>query len=149
MIIKQMTVGNMAVCCYIVGCEDTGKGIVIDPGGDDGKVINMIRKEKITIEYIVNTHGHPDHFGLAAGIRDMVEHPIEVFIHPEDAWRVSPRNFEDELWCGGFEDLRAMVDMPQDELEKLKQGIARFYSLCDALTDVSFMVNGDEFDGDF
>ena len=100
------------------------------------------------IERIVITHGHPDHFGLAARIRDMIEHPIEVFIHPEDAWRVSPRNFEDELWAEGFEDLRAIVDMPKDELEKLKQGIAGFYLLCDPLTDVSFMEDGDEFDGD-
>ena len=61
MLIKQMTVGTMAVCCYIVGCEDTGEGIVIDPGGDDEKVIDMIKKEKISIKYIVNTHGHPDH----------------------------------------------------------------------------------------
>lgn len=100
------------------------------------------------IERIIITHGHPDHFGLAAGIRDMIEHPIEVFIHPEDAWRVSPRSLEEELWGAGFEHLRAMVDMPRDELEKVKQGIARFYSLCDPLTDVSLMEDGDEFVGD-
>ena len=100
------------------------------------------------IERIIITHGHPDHFGLAARIRDLVEQPIEVFIHPEDAWRVSRRNFEEELWGSGFEGLRAMVDMPQHEMEEVKRGIARFYSLCDPLTDVSFMEDGDEFHGD-
>ncbi|PKN45488.1 MAG: MBL fold metallo-hydrolase, partial [Deltaproteobacteria bacterium HGW-Deltaproteobacteria-16] len=25
MIVKQLTVGSMAVCCYVVGCEETKK----------------------------------------------------------------------------------------------------------------------------
>jgi len=61
MIVKQLTVGMMGVCCYIVACEETGKGLVIDPGGDEEKILAACRNEKISIEYIVATHGHPDH----------------------------------------------------------------------------------------
>lgn len=82
MLIKQMTVGTMAVCCYIVGCEDTGEGIVIDPGGDDEKVIDMIKKEKISIKYIVNTHGHPDHVCGNARLKEETGAPIVM--HEED-----------------------------------------------------------------
>jgi glyoxylase-like metal-dependent hydrolase (beta-lactamase superfamily II) len=61
MLIRQMTVGSMAVCCYLVTCEKTRKAMLIDPGGDEKEVLAMIDKEKATLEYIVNTHGHPDH----------------------------------------------------------------------------------------
>ena len=44
------------------------------------------------IERIIITHGHMDHFGLAASILEAVGHPIECFIHEEDKWQVSSGN---------------------------------------------------------
>jgi len=35
MIIKQLTVGFMEVFCYILGCEETHMGLLIDPAGDE------------------------------------------------------------------------------------------------------------------
>jgi hydroxyacylglutathione hydrolase len=61
MIVKQMTVGSMAVCCYLVACEKTGRAMIIDPGGDEEDLLAMIKREGFSLEYIVNTHGHPDH----------------------------------------------------------------------------------------
>ena len=37
MIIKQMMVGQMAVFCYIVGCEQSLKCVLIDPAGREKK----------------------------------------------------------------------------------------------------------------
>lgn len=51
----------MAVCCYIVKCEETGQGLIIDPGGNDEDVLAMADKMGVNVKYIVNTHGHPDH----------------------------------------------------------------------------------------
>ena len=61
MIIRQKSVGSMAVCCYVLGCEETKKGVIIDPGGDEDTILAIVRDEGLTIEAIVNTHGHPDH----------------------------------------------------------------------------------------
>ncbi len=61
MIIKQLIVGNMEVCCYIVGCSKTGKGAVIDPGGDVDRILAAVEEMGLDIEYIIATHGHPDH----------------------------------------------------------------------------------------
>jgi glyoxylase-like metal-dependent hydrolase (beta-lactamase superfamily II) len=61
MIIKQLTVGIMGVCCYIVGCEKTGKCAVIDPGGDEERILAEVKRANQTMEYIIATHGHPDH----------------------------------------------------------------------------------------
>ncbi len=59
--LKQLVVGSMGVCCYIIGCETTGKGAVIDPGGDEKKILATVKEAGLAIDYIIATHGHPDH----------------------------------------------------------------------------------------
>ncbi len=61
MIIKQLVVGSMSVCCYVIGCPETKVGAVIDPGGSEDKIMVAVRQEGLQIKYIINTHGHPDH----------------------------------------------------------------------------------------
>ncbi|PID76650.1 MAG: MBL fold metallo-hydrolase, partial [Deltaproteobacteria bacterium] len=63
--VKQIIVGSMGVCCYILGCEKTGLGIVIDPGGSEDEILPEL--DGLNIKYIVATHGHADHVcGMAA-----------------------------------------------------------------------------------
>ncbi|MFH1217326.1 MAG: MBL fold metallo-hydrolase [Pseudomonadota bacterium] len=83
MLIKQMTVGSMAVCCYLVACEETRKGIVIDPGGDEGKILAMIEQEGVSLQYIVNTHGHPDHVCANGPVKK--ETGAKIVMHEDDA----------------------------------------------------------------
>lgn len=61
MLIKQMIVGSMAVCCYIVACENKKVAAVIDPGGDEGRIAAEAKNMGVKVEYIIATHGHPDH----------------------------------------------------------------------------------------
>jgi glyoxylase-like metal-dependent hydrolase (beta-lactamase superfamily II) len=61
MIIKQIEIGHMANFCYIVGCAETRKALVIDPGADVERILSAARDEGVVIESIVNTHGHSDH----------------------------------------------------------------------------------------
>ncbi len=61
MIIKQLIVGSMSVCCYVIGCSKTKIGAVIDPGGSEDKIMTAIQEEGLQVKYIINTHGHPDH----------------------------------------------------------------------------------------
>lgn len=61
MIFQQLIVGSMGVCSYIIGCEETKKGAVVDPGGDERRILSEVDKLGLDIEYIIATHGHPDH----------------------------------------------------------------------------------------
>jgi hydroxyacylglutathione hydrolase len=63
MLINKITIGNFKANCYIISCEETNKGVVIDPGGNVREIISYINKTKITLEYIFNTHFHADHTG--------------------------------------------------------------------------------------
>jgi glyoxylase-like metal-dependent hydrolase (beta-lactamase superfamily II) len=82
MLIKQMTVGSMAVCCYIVKCEETGQGAIIDPGGNDEDVLAMAEKMGLTVKYIINTHGHPDHVCGNGRIKEATG--AEIIMHSDD-----------------------------------------------------------------
>jgi len=59
--IKQIIVGSMAVCSYIIFCEKTKIAAVVDPGGDEDKILAEVEALGGNVEYIIATHCHPDH----------------------------------------------------------------------------------------
>ncbi len=61
MIVEQMLVGPMAVFCYIVGCEETREGVLIDPAGNEDSILRKLARLNLRPLYIINTHGHADH----------------------------------------------------------------------------------------
>lgn len=61
MLVKQLTVGMMGVCCYIVSCKETKHAAIIDPGGDEDRILDYCTQNQLQVQYIINTHGHPDH----------------------------------------------------------------------------------------
>jgi len=83
MIVKQLTVGSMAVCCYVVGCEETKKCCIIDPGGNEEMILSLCRSEGLTVEAIICTHGHPDHVCGNAKIQKATG--ASILMHQSDA----------------------------------------------------------------
>jgi hydroxyacylglutathione hydrolase len=63
--------------CTIIWCEATRKAVVIDPGGDVPRIQVAIQQTGVTIEKIWLTHGHIDHVGGAADLRDALGVKIE------------------------------------------------------------------------
>jgi hydroxyacylglutathione hydrolase len=83
MFLKQIQVGEMAVFAYIVGDLDTKEGLVIDPAAETDIILSEAEKNGVQIKYIVNTHGHVDHF---SGNADMKEKTgAKIIIHEADA----------------------------------------------------------------
>lgn len=77
---KTLVVGPLDVNCYIVWEGDSA--FVIDPGGDADLIARELKKEGLSVAYIINTHGHFDHVG---GDADMKALGGVLAIHPEDA----------------------------------------------------------------
>jgi hydroxyacylglutathione hydrolase len=63
--------------CTILICETTGKGAVVDPGGDIPLIRRAIEQTGAQVEKIFLTHGHADHAGGAAELREILGAPIE------------------------------------------------------------------------
>ncbi len=63
--------------CTLIWCEATRKAVVIDPGGDVPKIQAAIEQRNVSVEKIWLTHGHIDHVGGAAQLRDALKVEIE------------------------------------------------------------------------
>lgn len=84
--LKQLEVGYLPTNCYIIICDKTLEGVVIDPGtlvGEEKRVVQVIDELKTTVKFILNTHGHPDH---TSGNRIIKQHTgAQILIHEYDA----------------------------------------------------------------
>ncbi|MCB1379881.1 MAG: MBL fold metallo-hydrolase [Alphaproteobacteria bacterium] len=69
--------------CSLVFDQETKRGAIVDPGGDIPHILEAIAKSGVTIEKILITHGHIDHAGGAAELRDALKVPVEG-PHAED-----------------------------------------------------------------
>ena len=63
--------------CTLLWCEKTRKAAVVDPGGDLDRIRQAIAQSGATVEKIILTHGHIDHAGGAAELRDELGVPVE------------------------------------------------------------------------
>jgi hydroxyacylglutathione hydrolase len=82
MIIKRLEVGPLMTNCYIVGCEDTKEAAVIDPGDNVNDILFLLAKNKLTLKYILNTHGHFDHTGGNKELKESTN--AKLMIHKAD-----------------------------------------------------------------
>jgi glyoxylase-like metal-dependent hydrolase (beta-lactamase superfamily II) len=86
MIICQLEIGFMDNFSYLVGCEKTRRAVVIDPGADVDRIVAEAEKEALTIDLIVNTHGHGDHTAGNAELKKRTG--AKVAVHVADAENV-------------------------------------------------------------
>ena len=75
--------------CTLVWCEATERAAIVDPGGDLDRIREAIAKTGVTVETILLTHGHIDHAGGAAELKESLGVPI---VGPHEADRFLLQN---------------------------------------------------------
>ena len=78
-----MEVGRMAVFAYLVGCDKTKQALVIDPAGDEDRILQEAKKNGLQIKYIVNTHFHVDHMLGNKRMQELTK--ATIVIHEKEA----------------------------------------------------------------
>ena len=68
MILQSVAVGITMTNCYLVGCEQTHEGVVIDPGGHPERILKAVEESGLTVRYVLNTHCHFDHMAANADV---------------------------------------------------------------------------------
>ena len=83
MIIRELVVGPLQTNCYIVGCEETRKGAIIDPGGGADEILAEVDRLDLDVVAVINTHGHVDHVLANREVKEATGAPL--MIHAQDA----------------------------------------------------------------
>jgi Metallo-beta-lactamase superfamily len=63
--------------CSILWCDGSNSAAIVDPGGDLPRILAAIEKTGVTPEKILLTHGHIDHAGGAAELKERLGVPVE------------------------------------------------------------------------
>ncbi|MCG8572317.1 MAG: MBL fold metallo-hydrolase [Spirochaetes bacterium] len=93
-------IGSMKSNCYIVSCQKTKKGIIIDPGGKGKEILKYTKEQNIKILFIFNTHHHADHTGANRFIKKHLHVPI--VIHQAEIPYLRKRMRGDNITTGNF-----------------------------------------------
>ena len=86
MLIKRLVGGLLSTNCYIVGCEETGEAMVVDPGFEESdcrEILSEVAALGLKVKCIVNTHGHPDHISCNGVLKRATG--AEILVHEDDA----------------------------------------------------------------
>ena len=76
LIVECLNIGPFQVNTYIIACPETRKACIIDPGGEEDRIIKYIENNKLTPVYILNTHGHRDHVPGNAALSLFFDVPV-------------------------------------------------------------------------
>jgi hydroxyacylglutathione hydrolase len=75
-------VGFLLCNCSILGDPATREALVVDPGDEVGRILEILRKHELKVRAIVSTHTHIDHVGGLAALHQATGAP--VLIHEKD-----------------------------------------------------------------
>ncbi|MFI4934611.1 MAG: MBL fold metallo-hydrolase [Caulobacterales bacterium] len=92
--------------CTIVWCAKTKKAAVIDPGGEVPRLLQILADQGLTLEKIWVTHGHLDHAGGTAALKEATGVPIEG-PHPADQFWIDDIGKNAARW--GMADARVFT----------------------------------------
>jgi len=63
---KQFHLEGLGHASYVVGSEETGESLVLDPQRDVSAYFETARAQGMRVRYAIDTHGHNDYLsGLA------------------------------------------------------------------------------------
>ena len=103
MILKRIKIDIPAVGgtnCYIVQDEETKETMVIDPGGDADKIVEMLNTIHAKVKYILLTHCHGDHIAGVNKLKQRVGGKILIHRLDEEGLRDPNVNLAEYVGLG-------------------------------------------------
>src|SRR5579871_4093635 len=76
MIVETFPVGPLQCNCTLLGDEEAGEAIVIDPGDEISRISRRLAELGLQLKQILVTHAHIDHVGGAVKLKRLTGAPI-------------------------------------------------------------------------
>ncbi len=78
MILESFPVGPLQANCILLGDEESGEAIVIDPGDEAERIHGRLTELGLKLKQILVTHAHIDHVGGAIKLKRLTGAPILI-----------------------------------------------------------------------
>jgi glyoxylase-like metal-dependent hydrolase (beta-lactamase superfamily II) len=123
MIIESVVVGPLESNCFIIAEENTREAMVVDPGDEPDRILDLITGNDFKVKYIVCTHAHFDHVGAVPEIKK--ETGAKIVIHGDELEIYNRSRDFAALW--GYEiDTLPEPDIFVSEGDRIEIGNLRF-----------------------
>jgi len=126
MIHEILPVGMLQCNCSIFGDEKSREALVVDPGDDIARVLEVVKRHGLTVKAIVITHAHIDHIGGAQKLKQATGAP--VYMNPDDAELQEMLDVQ-AGWLGVRPPEQVEIDAPAKDGDKLVMGATEFQVL--------------------
>jgi glyoxylase-like metal-dependent hydrolase (beta-lactamase superfamily II) len=73
---EVIPVGMLQCNCSILGDPATREAVVVDPGDDVGRILEILQRHRLKVRAIVSTHTHIDHVGGLAELHRATGAPV-------------------------------------------------------------------------
>ena len=123
MLIKNLAVGQLQSNCFIIADDNTKEAIIIDPGDEPDRIIDVVKGNSLNVRYILCTHAHFDHVGAISDIKD--ETDAKIVVHKDEGEIYEGARDQAAFWGYELEPLPE-PDMFVQEGDKLEVGDLKF-----------------------
>jgi hydroxyacylglutathione hydrolase len=125
LIIVPLPVGMIQTNCYVIGCEETKTGAVIDPGGHPERILAEVERHGLAVKYVLNTHAHFDHTDANGPIVEATG--AELALHSEDLPILQASG--GAMWFGVTANVSPQPNLELHDGDELEIGQLRFQVL--------------------
>ena len=126
MIHEILPVGALQCNCSIFGDEQTREAMVIDPGDEIAKIVEILDRHQLKVKAIVITHAHIDHIGGAEKLKKATGAPVYMNQNDVELQSMLPLQ---AAWLGMQEPEQVDIDAGAKDGDVLSLGATEFHVL--------------------
>jgi hydroxyacylglutathione hydrolase len=114
-----LPVGMLQCNCHVVGDAGSREAIVIDPGDDAARIVEVIERHRLKVTAIVVTHTHIDHVVGLRRVHEATGAPVYVHADDLDLYRHLD---EQAVWLGWKAPESVKIDQLVHEGDAIRWG---------------------------
>jgi glyoxylase-like metal-dependent hydrolase (beta-lactamase superfamily II) len=126
MIHEILPVGLLQCNCSVFGDPESREAVVVDPGDEISRILDVLRAHDLTLKAIVITHAHIDHIGGAAKLKRATGAP--VYMNRNDAELQKMLDVQ-ASWLGLPPVPDVEIDAPANDGDRLQVGPVEIHVL--------------------
>jgi len=126
MIHEILPVGPLQCNCSIFGDEETREAMVVDPGDEISRILEILARHGLKVTAIVITHAHIDHIGGAQKLKLATGAPVYMNLNDAELQKMLPVQ---ATWLGMAQPDPVSIDAPAKDGDRILVGATEFHVL--------------------